>query len=86
MKERFDLVVIDVGLPDGSGLDLLRFLKKNGDAKTPVIIFSATEVDPEVAAEVHAALVKSKTSNKVLLETIRACIAPSRRRVAKAAP
>ena len=86
LKERFDLVVIDVGLPDGSGLDLLRFLKKNGDAKTPVIIFSAAEVDPEVAAEVHAALVKSKTSNKVLLETIRACIAPSRRRVAKAAP
>ena len=73
-KERFDLVLLDVGMRDGSGIDLLRFLRGNNDTTTPVIIFSADEVGPENAAEVHAALVKSSTSNDQLLDTIRACI------------
>ena len=73
-NERFDLVLIDVGLPDGSGLELLRFLRKNGDETTPVIIFSADEVDTKIAEEVNAALVKSRTSNKQLFDTVKSCI------------
>lgn len=49
-SERFDLVLLDLGLPDGpgqaarpaSGLDLLRALRARGDA-TPVIVLTARD-------------------------------------------
>lgn len=69
-----DLVILDIGLPDGSGLDLLPLLKNVGKSPTPVIIFSAEEVDGEIPGQVEAALVKSRTSNEELLSTIRSLI------------
>ncbi|HYX25037.1 MAG TPA: hypothetical protein VFC23_12850, partial [Thermoanaerobaculia bacterium] len=42
---------------------------------TPVLIFSAHEVDGEVADRVVSVLVKSQTSNRRLLETIRSVLA-----------
>jgi len=73
-KDKFDLVIIDINLPDGSGLDLLPVLKRNGGSATPVVIFSAEEVGRDIAAEVEAALVKSRTTNKKFMETIKALI------------
>lgn len=43
-EERFDLLILDVNLPDGSGLDLLRQVRTNGDA-TPVILFTANDLE-----------------------------------------
>ncbi len=68
-SRHFDLIVLDIGLPDGSGLDILPYLAKR-ELSMPVILFSATEVGSDVAREVGAALVKSRTSNQQLLETI----------------
>lgn len=39
---RFDLVVLDLGLPDGNGLALLAELRERGDA-TPVLILTARD-------------------------------------------
>lgn len=39
---RFDLLVLDLGLPDGSGLSLLEELRKKGDV-TPVMILTARD-------------------------------------------
>ncbi|MBV8798774.1 MAG: response regulator transcription factor [Alphaproteobacteria bacterium] len=39
-RARFDLVVLDIGLPDGSGLDLLRRWR-SGDRATPVVAVTA---------------------------------------------
>jgi two-component system OmpR family response regulator len=38
----FDLILLDLGLPDGGGLDFLRRLRRRGDA-TPVIILTAMD-------------------------------------------
>ncbi len=46
--ERFHMVLLDLRLPDGDGLDVLRELRKSGD-KTPVIVLTAHgEVDQRV--------------------------------------
>lgn len=41
-SERFDLVLLDLGLPQRDGLDVLRTLRTRGDA-TPVIVLTARD-------------------------------------------
>ncbi len=72
-KEKFDLVLLDVGLPDGSGLDLLNQLNNN-DYNIPVVIFSAQDIPESVARQVTATLTKSKTDNDKLIQQIHAVI------------
>ncbi|HWM95249.1 MAG TPA: response regulator [Thermoanaerobaculia bacterium] len=72
-SDRFDLVLLDLALPDGSGLDLLPLLSKV-EPSTPVVIFSAHEVDEETAGRVASVLIKSQTSNPQLLERIRSVL------------
>lgn len=43
-EDRFDLLILDVNLPDGSGLDLLRQVRLEGDA-TPVILLTANDLE-----------------------------------------
>jgi len=72
-QHKFNLALLDIGLPDGSGLDLLSDLK----AQIPpvnAVIFSAQDVGQDIAEQVSAALVKSRTSNLELIETIKAAI------------
>ncbi|MDX1697363.1 MAG: response regulator, partial [Thiohalobacterales bacterium] len=73
-RETFGLVILDLGLPDGSGISLLPELA-GGGSHIPVVLFSAREVDAETARGVAATLVKSNTSNEILLETIQTTIA-----------
>lgn len=40
----FDLLILDINLPDGSGLDLLRALRQNGDL-TPAILLTANDLE-----------------------------------------
>ena len=74
-NEHFDLAVIDVHLTDGSGLDLLAELGDAGPTTIPVIIFFVDQVEASIAARVEATLVKSKTSNHELVQTIKTLIA-----------
>ena len=69
-----DLVILDLGLPDGSGLDLLPLLRSR-TPPIPVVVFSAHEIRHDVAQQVAAALVKSRASNTEVIETIKACVA-----------
>jgi DNA-binding response OmpR family regulator len=68
--ERFNLVILDVALPDGSGLDLLEPLSSSAGEPVPVLIFSASEMTEELTDRVAGALVKSRTSNEQLVATI----------------
>lgn len=45
-QESFDLLVLDINLPDGSGLDLLRTYRK--DHATPVILLTANDLETDV--------------------------------------
>jgi DNA-binding response OmpR family regulator len=72
--ETFDLVLLDLGLPDGDGKDLLSLLRRPDGQSTPVIVFLAKDVSRATVESVRAALVKSRTSNELLLDTIRSVI------------
>lgn len=80
-SDEFDLVILDVQLPDGSGIDLLKRLKNGGSNSTPVVIFSAKEVNKVVADRVEAALIKSRTTNDILIDTIKGLINGENRQV-----
>ena len=53
---RFDLVVLDVGLPDGNGLELLRELRQGAHTALPVLVLSAhgEEIDRVLGLELGA--------------------------------
>lgn len=66
-----DLVILDLGLPDGSGLDLLGDLGDDTGRTIPVIVYSAQEMDGTLAHRVDAVLTKSRTSLAGLARTVR---------------
>jgi PAS domain S-box-containing protein len=68
-KESYDLVLLDISLPDGSGLDLLETIETQ-DTPPQVVIFSAHDVTEEYANRVSAVLIKSNTNNKDLARII----------------
>lgn len=43
-ETQFDLLILDINLPDGSGLELLRTLRSHGDA-TPAILLTANDLE-----------------------------------------
>lgn len=71
-EKAYDTIIIDIGLPDGSGLDLLNNLKISAfNSKTPLILFSASEDLPKnMTDQFSAVLLKSKTSNEEFIEAI----------------
>lgn len=69
-QRRFDLAILDLGLADGSGLDLLPDLRQPDQSPVPVIVFSAQDADPQVAATVQAYLTKSRTPIDRLVATV----------------
>ena len=71
MDESFDLIILDLKLPDGSGEDLLPLINRPNRPSTPVIVFSANPVTQETAEQVSAVLVKSRTTNEKLTRITR---------------
>jgi DNA-binding NtrC family response regulator len=72
-----DIVILDVALPDGSGLELLPDLMQADGTAIPTIIYSATDILPEVQGKVDAVLIKSRRSLPNLAQTIRRLLASS---------
>lgn len=73
-ESQFDLVILDLNLPDGVGEDILPLLRRKDQTSIPVVVFSAEEVSDVLLERVAAALVKSKSTNENLLQTVRSTI------------
>lgn len=66
----YDLVILDLSLPDGCGSELLPAISAL-EPEPPVLVFSASDVPRQEAERFAACLVKSVTTNGDLLRTIR---------------
>jgi PAS domain S-box-containing protein len=71
----FDLVILDPSLPDGSGSALLADLVHRDGSAIPTIIYSTTDVPPELEKRVDAVLVKSRRSLGSLARAIQRILA-----------
>lgn len=69
-RECYNLIILDLILPDGNGLELLPFCNAYPQNSTPVIVFSIDDVSAKIASEVHAVLIKSRANNTEILEVI----------------
>ena len=67
--QRFDLVLLDLGLGEDSGWDLVGDIDAL-DPRPPVIVVSASDLDPADGSRAQAVLVKARTSNSELLHAI----------------
>ncbi|MFC1853072.1 PAS domain S-box protein [candidate division CSSED10-310 bacterium] len=70
-KESYDLILLDLGLPDGTGLDLLPLLPQG----IPIVIFSSYELNPKVRKRVFATLAKTTIQTDQIMDTLKGCMA-----------
>lgn len=70
-KERFDLVFLDIAMPDFSGLDVIDELVKSGKIKdSPVVLFTASSITDAEIAELVEKGVHSSLRKPVRIETL----------------
>ncbi|UTW06120.1 PAS domain S-box protein [Pseudomonas benzenivorans] len=65
----YDLVLLDLGLPDGSGLELLEELNRHHPG-LPVVVLSAQELPADQRDRVAAVLAKSRTNGQHFLQLL----------------
>ncbi|MEQ8604785.1 MAG: PAS domain S-box protein [Marivibrio sp.] len=75
VADAFQLVVLDLRLPDGSGWDLLEDLRRDHPTAR-VIVLSAADLGPEDRARVEKALLKSKWTPHAMLQAVDLNAAP----------
>lgn len=71
----FDCIIMDLNLPDKSGIELLNEIKSNSEFKDlPIIINTAMELSPEQTSEIlhhsQAMVLKSAKSNNRLIDEV----------------
>ncbi len=71
----YDVVVLDVGLPDGSGLELEPLLARAAAGPIPFVFFSAHEIPHGAAGGAQAVLVKSRSTVSGLVEAVKSVLA-----------
>jgi PAS domain S-box-containing protein len=80
ISDRFDLILLDLTLTDGLGKDLIPYLVDAAGRPIPIIVFTAQDLTPELAAQVATVLTKSRDNLAKLVETVRSAITATGRR------
>ena len=63
-KEKFDCIIIDLGLPDMSGFELLEIMQKERDLQqTPIIVYTGKDLSKQEVSKLE------KLANTVVLKT-----------------
>jgi PAS domain S-box-containing protein len=70
-QQSFDLVILDIELPDGSGLDLIPAINAASSEPSPIMIFSAQELPEQYSDLVAESMVKSNIDNESLIRAIK---------------
>ena len=83
-RERFDLLILDVNLPDGNGVELLRRLRERGD-DTPVILLTANDLELDEVTGLEAGA-NDYITKPFSLAVLRARVAAQLRRGAARQP
>ena len=73
-KNRYDVVLIDIGMPDGSGWELLPIIKSL-DPRPAIIVLSGQELSAAEKQTVQLALLKSHTSTEAVLASLKQLLA-----------
>jgi DNA-binding response OmpR family regulator len=79
---QFDAAILDIGMEDGSGLDLVPELRLRR-VDVPIFVFTAQEVEPNQLKGVDRALVKSRVSLDELAAAVMEVIAKRQREKAQ---
>ena len=70
-EERFDLIFLDIAMPDFSGLDVIDGLVQSGKIlKSPVVLFTASSITDAEVAELVKKGVHSCLRKPVRIETL----------------
>lgn len=69
-KKTFSMILLDMKLPDGSGVELIERVSKFSDPPLPVVILAADEPPPDVSEKAAAVMVKTRTSEAVVVQTV----------------
>lgn len=69
-KENFSLILLDIALPDKSGLNLIDYVREIKDEDVPIVVLSADEPPPEFHDRLRMFMVKSRLSEKKIVSTI----------------
>jgi PAS domain S-box-containing protein len=73
--ERFDVVILDLMLPDGSGWDLLPEIRSR-QPEARVVILTGADISADEVRKVESVLLKTKVSPRQLLDALSARIRP----------
>ncbi|NVK33631.1 MAG: PAS domain S-box protein [Rhodobacteraceae bacterium] len=79
-EQKFDLVILDLIMSDGSGEDLLPLIKSQKPYAPKVLLFSISDQVMELAPKVDAALLKSQSSTVALRRQIELLLSDAAKR------
>lgn len=69
-KKSFAMILLDMKLPDGTGVELLERMRALGEPSPPVVILAADEPPLDVSRNAAAVMVKTRTSEAIVVNTV----------------